>query len=193
MVTDRLKQETLPLHQQLEKWLVHRIKSMQSIDQYTSLLQSFYGFYQPLERNMLPLVESVIPDLAERRKSELLQQDIDTLQPGQTNIPLSTRLPIITNTAAALGAMYVFEGSTLGGSIIAKMVKGKIDRLPGNALQFFQGYGPQTMEKWERFKQYTNEFITTEDQRTALIKGANDTFSLFYQWLKSNQTDKTNE
>lgn len=89
--------------------------------------------------------------------------------------------------------MYVFEGSTLGGSIIAKMVKGKIDELPDNALQFFQGYGTQTMEKWERFKQYTNEFITTEDQHTALINGANDTFSLFYQWLKNDQTDKTNE
>ena len=193
MVTDRLKQETLPLHQQLEKWMVQEIKSMQSIDQYINLLQSFYGFYQPLESNMLPMVEEVVPDLAERRKSTLLQQDIDTLQPVKTSIPLCTQLPAITNTAAALGAMYVFEGSTLGGAIIAKMVKGKIAGLPDNTLQFFKGYGTQTMEKWERFKQYTNGFIASDEQSTALINGANDTFSLFYQWLKNNQTDTTNE
>jgi heme oxygenase len=187
MVTDRLKEETLPLHQQLEKWMVQEIKSMQSIDQYTNLLQSFYGFYQPLESNMLPLVEKVVPDLSERRKSNLLQQDIDALQPDKTSIPLCTQLPTITNTAAALGAMYVFEGSTLGGSIIAKMVKGKIAGLPDNTLQFFQGYGTETMEKWERFKQYTNGFITSDEQRTALINGANDTFQSFHHWLKNNQ------
>lgn len=190
MVTDRLKQETLPLHQQLEKWMVHRIKSMQSIEQYTSLLQSFFGFYQPLESNMLPLVEKVVPDLRERRKSILLQQDIDALKPEKISIPLCTQLPITTNTAAALGAMYVFEGSSLGGSIIAKMVKGKIDGLPDTTLRFFQGYGTQTMEKWDRFRQYINEFITSEEQQTAAINAANDTFYLFYQWLKSNQNSE---
>lgn len=186
MITDRLKQETLPAHQQLEKWMVYRIKSIESVDQYARLLQLFIGFYQPLENHLLPLVQEVVQDLAERRKSGLLWQDIHSLQVDVGNLTVCGQLPVLRSTAAALGAMYVLEGATLGGAIIAKMVKGKLVALPDAALQFFHGYGAGTLEKWNRFKACLNGYVTCEEQHPAVIQGAHETFSFFHEWLKSH-------
>lgn len=186
MITERLKQATLPAHQQLEKWMVYRIKSIDSIEQYTHLLELFIGFYQPLEYHTQPYLQEVVPDLDERRKSHLLWKDIGSLEVEVSCLSLCGRLPAFSNTAQALGALYVMEGSTLGGAIIAKMVKGKITHLPDTSLQFFHGYGAQTMDKWARFKQCMNGYATSEEQGQAVIEGASDTFSFFYEWLRSN-------
>jgi heme oxygenase len=194
MITDQLKKETLTAHQQLEKLLVYRIRSINSVEKYIALLKIFYGFYQPLEGLMEPLIhKEIIPDYDERRKSAALLEDIRHLLQEDTRVILCPQPPAITNTGAALGALYVLEGSTLGGAIIAKMIRTKISGLPGESLRFFTSYGEQTTEKWAAFRQALNAWATTQQQKEAIIFGANETFQQFHNWINIHQTTATDE
>ena len=63
-----------------------------------------------------------------------------------------SELPSIRSHQHALGALYVIEGSTLGGKIISKMISHQIPSTDGHGLTFFNSYGDDTITMWERFK-----------------------------------------
>jgi heme oxygenase len=195
MITDQLKTATLPAHQQLEKLLVYRIKSIHSKEQYLGLLRLFYGFCLPLEEIMMDLLpQNILPDLAERRKAGALLHDIQGMHMGgDVNIPLCGQMPALTNTGEALGALYVMEGSTLGGAIIVKMVQDRVPALVDESLRFFYGYGPETAAKWDLFKETLNVFAATEQDQQAVIYGANETFQAFHAWIQQHEITPTNE
>lgn len=171
--------------------MVYAIKSIHTQEQYLSLLSLFYGFYQPVEQAMLPLVRGVVTDLDERRQSDRLWQDMQVLMPSLTEVPLCRQTPVYATVGEALGALYVFEGSTLGGAIIAKMVRDRVSGLPENALQFFTGYAEATMVKWAQFRQFLLVYADTEWRQQEVVQGANRTFESFYEWLKVHSITHT--
>ncbi len=171
--------------------MVYAIKSMHTQEQYLSLLSLFYGFYQPVQQQVLPLVREIVTDWEERRQSELLWQDMQVLNPLLKEVPLCRHTPVYSSVGEALGALYVFEGSTLGGSIIAKMVRDRLPGLPTGALQFFTGYADATMNKWAQFRQYLLSFADSEAKQQAVILGANQTFESFYEWLQGHSITHT--
>jgi len=194
MVTDQLKSATLPAHQQLEKLLVYRIKAVSSVEDYLNLLRLFYGFCHPLEGVMMPLLsDAIIADLDERRKSTALLQDMERLRGGEVEAPLCDGMPVLSSSGAALGALYVMEGSTLGGSIIADMIRKRLPELPEDSLHFFTGYGPETEAKWTAFKLQLDAFATSEQDKKAVIDGANETFLAFHNWIKQHETTAVHE
>ena len=50
--------------------------------------------------------------------------------------------------ARAAGCFYVLEGATLGSRVILGLLGRARERPAGDATRFFQGYGPQTGERW---------------------------------------------
>jgi heme oxygenase len=86
----------------------------------------------------------------------------------------------IKNHFNALGALYVLEGSVLGGQVISKMI-GRAIGTGSNAFSYFNFYGAQTMEKWAAFKNYLDTIPLTEEQKEYVIRSANDTFENFRQ------------
>lgn len=64
-------------------------------------------------------IERLIPDWSERRRRGLLSDDLSAM-----NVPLPPALdaPPMQDDAALLGAVYVLEGSKLGGAMLAKAV-----------------------------------------------------------------------
>ncbi|RYF86362.1 MAG: heme oxygenase, partial [Chitinophagaceae bacterium] len=101
----------------------------------------FYGYYHPLEKGIARFLdESVLPDLAERRSADLILDDLRAM-----NLPLEIEedsdAPVIESRADTLGALYVMEGSSLGGKVICKMIAGNLNYPDHSALSFFYGYG----------------------------------------------------
>jgi heme oxygenase len=103
-------------------------------------LKIFYGFFHPLE-NIIKnyITNNELADINERRQSELLEKDLQSLNITY-DLKLTDELPGINNTANAFGALYVMEGSTLGGRMISKMLlkNKRVDMSHSNA--FFNGY-----------------------------------------------------
>jgi heme oxygenase len=56
-----------------------------------------------------------------------------------------------TSAESVVGALYVLEGSTLGGQVIARQLAESIGVSPGQGASFFYGHGEQTQAHWKDF------------------------------------------
>lgn len=187
MLSAELKQSTSNVHLHLEQKLISKIKAIYSVNDYSTILQIFYGYYSPLEKRINEsLDKEILPDHFLRRKSESILNDLKTLNiVVPDNIAGNKELPHIVNTFQALGALYVLEGSTLGGKTIAKMIGSK-PGISSNSLTFFESYGDNTMNMWNTFKSALNGLDLTELQRNEVLASAKDTFIKFENWIEKN-------
>ena len=182
MIMEQLKNETKEAHQSLEKLLIPYIKQTNTTETYSRLLEMFYGYMKPVEELIDQHVEkSKIPAYSDRRKAESLLDDLKYW--GKNDIPqLAEQLPEINNYNQAIGAMYVFEGSTLGGKIINKILMGNLGKETPEGFSFYNGYGEQSQAMWGSFTGALNNAELSETDRQEIVAAANDTFIKFKNW-----------
>ena len=175
-VSTNIKEATKDAHVALEKQVVQRLKSIRSNTDYAALLKYFYAYFSHVEKAIAPYItESLLPDYKERRNSNYIKNDILALGSKIEDLPATT-VPVIDNTVKALGALYVMEGSIMGGSIIVKMLeKGGVT----DGVSFFSGYGEATGPMWQKFVAVMNREAISDAQQTDMINAANETFSHF--------------
>lgn len=117
-LVERLRSETMSLHQQLDtKILSHN--PFGELDAYIPFLQMQYGFHLAMESiyNDVRLQE-LFPDLEHRSRLELIRKDLQDLQ---ASLPGTLPLPTAETTAhQALGWLFVSEGSRLGAVALSK-------------------------------------------------------------------------
>ncbi|MET3978166.1 heme oxygenase [Mucilaginibacter sp. UYP25] len=187
MLSDKLKEETKTNHQILEKALVGNLKAIRSAQEYINLLKLFYGYFGGLEVKIERSInKTLLPDNDDRRKTQAIANDITNLDgevPAKAN---GDSLPRITNHLEALGALYVIEGSTLGGKIISKMMQQQLG-LGNKGMSFFTGYGDNTVAMWDAFKDALNQQAENPEQEAVIIAAANQTFLKFGEWFEKNK------
>lgn len=177
----RLRNETRARHEQTEKLLyADAIRAgTLSRTEYGQLLRMHYLFHQALETAVA--VQAVFftgCDRVARQKTPWLVADLKRL-----GVPLPEPRPELFadwNAYQLLGAMYVAEGSTLGGQVIAKALA-RIPELSEiiASSQFFIGYGEQTGLRWKTFGLYlTNRADGYADE---VVDAANRAFVIFGQ------------
>jgi len=177
----RLKEETKTAHQTLEKKVVLQLKAIRSEADYASFIHSFYLYFNALEQKLAAYINNtVVPDLSLRRNSSYLKADLQELgfRNEQEEI---LELPRIENLAQALGAMYVMEGSIMGGPIIVEMLR-KHGLTKGFA--FFSGYGAETGNMWHNFVTVLNERLQSDAEQLQAVNAANETFEKFQYAFK---------
>lgn len=182
---ENLKQTTHEAHIRLEKRIVTHIKSMSAPDEYLGLLYAYHAFIHPLEqaiaRQVLP---DHLPDIGQRMRAGKILDDIRTLGGDPTSSGETATIPDINDLPSAVGALYVLEGSTMGGPYIAAMIQKRMDA--GNALTYFNGYGEDNRAMWVKFLNLlTSENITPYSER--VIQAAQDTFETFDRWMAKYQ------
>ncbi len=184
MLSDKIKEATLAQHQQTEKSLVGKMRSIRSMADYIDLLKTFYGYFGGLEQQIKSNINTAdLQDYNERRKTDAIADDIIALGGQVPPIAQSDDLPSITNNLLAFGALYVIEGSTLGGSIISGMMQKHLTFEDQKGLSFFNGYGAQTQQMWGNFKTSLNSVVKTEADEAVVLKAANDAFAGFKNWI----------
>ncbi|HZZ41345.1 MAG TPA: biliverdin-producing heme oxygenase [Tepidisphaeraceae bacterium] len=187
MITHRLRQETHPLHLEVENVLNLAGRSW-SLPTITNLLTRFYGFYSPWETqvwnqlgmwNLEPLFQG-------RQKTPSLEHDIQALTAQNVDfqhIPRWKGGLDFFDVPTLLGSMYVIEGSTLGGQLIAR----QLEQVPGVAadhISFFRCYGDDVGKMWREFQNVLQTHATSKQAEDAMIDSANKTFAELAQWLK---------
>jgi heme oxygenase len=120
MILKRLKLATSASHTALESQLP-LMKSDLSLDDYHQFVSRFFGFYAPLESQLLAASHWQILafDYQARQKTPRLKQDVLALGSSPESLavtPKCTDLPEVTTREHLLGCLYVIEGATLGGS-----------------------------------------------------------------------------
>ncbi|HEU4551978.1 MAG TPA: biliverdin-producing heme oxygenase [Chitinophaga sp.] len=177
-----LKDYTKREHAQLEKKLIGMIRSTRSTAQYLQLLEMCYGYYHALEAKMDQyLTEEQIPDIAERRKSTAILKDIQDLGGAPPAYLPAVPVPAIHSYPQALGAAYVLEGSTLGGMIIAGMIREQLQLSAPEGFAFFTSYGQAVQDMWRKFHMYLGALAGETAQQQAAYT-ARETFLKFNEW-----------
>ena len=186
MLSEILKTQTSVNHLLLEKKLISFMKTIRTEAEYARFLALFYGYFGALELSINKCLNaSIIPDYENRRKTEALKIDLKILNQEDLKLAASELLPVIENHLQSLGALYVIEGSTLGGKIISKMIKQQL-KTEVMAFTFFTGYGDQSANMWNSFKHILNS-ITQPDQIGIIVESANVTFQKFSFWFDFNE------
>ena len=177
-----VKSETAYLHQQVEEILVPKLRSIESINDYAVILQMFYGYFQPVGELIYQYITpAILPDVEKRRTTRLIIEDLKEIGVPTSSLVLCQSLPFIHNIPSAFGALYVLEGSTLGGKVIARMME-KNSAIPDTALQFFSGYKEETGPMWMNFVQVLN----SQSETGEIVHAANQTFSHLKNWMQSS-------
>ncbi|QMU28915.1 biliverdin-producing heme oxygenase [Adhaeribacter radiodurans] len=192
MILEALKARTATSHRNVEASPLMQPIANRTLtpENYTQILRKFYGFFQPLENAIHHVagLEYYLPDLATRRKAASILQDLRAIH--QENIvlatlPLCPDVPIISDFNGALGALYVMEGSTLGGKFISKIVYETLGFTPENGIAFFNGYGTQTGPKWKAFQEALRRYTSTSTQEEAIVNSATCTFQKLEVWFNN--------
>ena len=180
MILEQLRTATAEAHEGLEQRLFPYLENITAPEEYVRLLKAFYGFVKPVQELIYNQVEeNMSADLDERRNADLILADLEEMD-SEDAVQLCDKLPDLSTQPRAFGALYVLEGSTLGGKIIANTLAAKLP--PPHALRFFRGYGSETGIMWKRFiAQLENPALQGKSEE--VIAGAADTFDFFDKWL----------
>ncbi|RYY40433.1 MAG: biliverdin-producing heme oxygenase [Chitinophagaceae bacterium] len=178
----RLKEDTRRVHETLEARLLPYLEAVTDADTYAHLLRAFHSYYAALEKAVAKVLRpDALPDFTQRRKAEWLLLDLEALgRPTHDRELPASLLPAIDDEAAAWGALYVLEGSTLGGRLICRMLD---KQLPGAPLRFFGGYGAQTGPYWMAFLG-AFEKAAPGLSYDAILRAATHTFQSLDLWLQ---------
>ncbi|TYZ06772.1 biliverdin-producing heme oxygenase [Hymenobacter lutimineralis] len=182
-ILTRLRQQTRPYHDALEQNTFNRElgAGQVSVAATAHFLRKIYGFLVPYEAQLRRqgLAFSAEWELPQRSRSPLILADLASLPEGPLPPALCPLMPPLSTRAELLGAMYVMEGSTLGGQVITRQLA-----QAGIPLQrYFRGYGELTGPRWKTFCRLLTQEAAHVDQEQ-LVTSAAQTFQLLDAWLK---------
>lgn len=183
----RLREATRPQHERLEA-SVAILRPSADEHSYRRHLERLYGLLLPLERAIaaVPGLGELGLDFERRRKSGALAHDLEALGAGAqalSRLPRCGFLPELADVPAALGCLYVVEGSSLGGQVLYRELAPRMPRAMRVASRYLRFYGAETGERWRTF---LDALAPYEDQRhdsAALVQAAQSTFAVFHSWL----------
>lgn len=187
-----LRQATDAAHERL-----HHLPAFASLaagrigrDEYVALLRRLLGFHRAVEA-ALAAAPSLRPfgiAIEERRRAPLLEADLDALDamPGLAAPPVAPPVAPLAappaSAAAAMGWLYVVEGSTLGGRHLARGLDGLLGEAEAGR-RFLLGHGARHGAMWRACCEAIEQCGATPGGMAAMIEGANDAFRCFEDWF----------
>ncbi|KQB40011.1 biliverdin-producing heme oxygenase [Flavobacterium aquidurense] len=178
---EKLKTRTATSHKKLESLTVSAsiLAPNMQIDDYCHYLSLMYEVYYSTQEVVFPVLNDLIPDLKEREKTQLIQDDLSFL-----NYTKNKSASVFKNENIsipfALGMLYVVEGSTLGGRYILK----NVETIPGldqqKGVSYFTGYGNKTGSYWKNFLNLLTAYEEENNCEDEIIEGAVYAFDCIY-------------
>lgn len=157
-------------------------------DGYAALLCRLLGFHLAVEASLAaaPSLAAFGIDLGERRRSGMLRQDLLALgitapappAPGFAVAPL----PRLASAGEAMGRLYVTEGATLGGRMLAR----GLDPLLGTGeagRAFLLGHGARHGAMWLAFCAALERCGADPARQAGMLRGATASFAAFEAWF----------
>lgn len=152
----RLRTATRSAHRLLEQHPVVQplLSPALTVEEYQRILHAFADFYRVLEPPLLDELMRLsdkqdIPYRYQQRWS-LLQDDLRDLDTTIRIVPSAAQvLPAIDDTGALLGVLYVLEGATQGGRIIAPNLARTLGLDAACGARYFHLY---RQGMWQHFK-----------------------------------------
>lgn len=185
VVRQALRAATHEIHERLHQHPALAAVQDGAIDRvaYRRLLARLYGFHIGFER-----AARIKPE-----RSVWLERDLAALgmnSERRAALPLCRGFPALALPEALLGALYVVEGSALGGVTLARGLEGLFGVGVLDGRRFFTGHQAETGRAWRAYLARLSATDWTAEQQATILSTATATFALFECWLGGwNDTD----
>lgn len=178
----RLKRETAQQHGELERKL-DLLRPDIDRAAYVELLVRFHRIYAAWEPLLFRLIGPIFPEWpAGRSRLGLLEDDLKSLGVHGWSEDAVT-FPFLTDVPEALGAMYVFEGSTLGSQFLIRHFERTLGITAESGGSFFNGYGAETGAKWREFAEAAEAYAERSEEHDRIVSGAQSMFEAMQREL----------
>lgn len=175
-VSEYLKQNTASYHDAAEKLFNSKkiFSKTFTLEDYKKIIHSNYLMLLHSEDKIFKKLDKYSEklQLSDRMKLPLIEKDLKSLLLKKAVADSELEL---ASQHEALGAMYVIEGSTLGGNVIAKQLS-KTDGFDGITFNFFGCYHKNTGAMWKSFKE-TLDAEVHENNYDEVLSGAKKLYS----------------
>ena len=182
-----LKSETRPHHERAER-VVHLMSPDLSVTGYRRYLEAFHGLHATLEPLLATRLQGLSAELRlpERSKLALLREDLFALGHDEASLARLARPPppSLPGAPEALGALYVMEGSTLGGQLQSRHLRRHFASEAVGDFRYFQSYGEAVGPMWKAFGEALLRACPEPETAPRVVQGAQATFDAFESWLR---------
>jgi heme oxygenase len=186
----RLKEAIMPLHDEAEKFgPLHTIpKGTATLDQYEEILKRLYGFVFPAEEMIEPGIirENMRFDYDYQRRLPHLVKDLDYFGISETEaktLPRCNSLPLLDSFDSTLGLLYLFEGSRLGGQVLAKALRDKFGFQNNQGYCYFGSDEVDIGPRWKSFRLMVEDHVNSGGKAHEIISSAQTGFACLNRWL----------
>lgn len=186
LMRQALRAATHDIHERLHRHPALAAVQDGTIDHvaYCRLLARLHGFHFGFER-----AARIKPERSVWLERDLAALGVDPKQMAAQ--PLCRGFPTMALPEALLGALYVVEGSALGGVALARGLDGVLGVGVLDGRRFFAGHKSETGNAWRAYLARLSATSHTAEQQATIISTAIATFALFECWL-GGWNDKDN-
>lgn len=175
-LSQRLKTETASEHERMHQ-LMGQADVFATPEKYAQFTLSQYYFQQEIESLFdKDDVADLIPDLEIRGRSQQALLDLQDLSVEPQGSELHSKNVTLP---AALGWIYVSEGSTLGAAFLFKEAQNRLGFSTEFAARNLAAYPEGRAKVWKRFVQALDDAQYSKEQQDQVIQGALDAFAYF--------------
>ena len=97
-------------------------------------------------------------------------------------------LPPLADPSHLFGCLYVLEGATLGGQIVARHLQASLGLTPETGASYFSGYGVQTGVQWKAFCALLTAYAARVDDTREILAGAHATYATLTAWMRATDS-----
>ncbi|GAB4063390.1 biliverdin-producing heme oxygenase [Uliginosibacterium sediminicola] len=180
-LSSRLKGETAAQHERMHR-LMERGNPFSSREAYARFVAAQYLFQRDIEHLFAdPAVRAAVPDLDSRGRQQASRDDLADLGAAVPEAPIAS---VGVSMPAALGWLYVSEGSTLGAAFLFKEAQARLGLSAEFGARNLAAYPEGRAQVWRRFvASLDSEQIPFADH-DQVIAGANLAYDRFGELLQ---------
>ena len=188
----RLKRETTAVHQHLETQLGLLDPGL-DVHGYRRVLETFYGYYVPVEIDVTRLAAAEPPlGFSLRTRAELIERDLLALGRSLAELaalPLCRDRPELSSLEELAGSLYVLEGACLGGQVLIPLLHRRLGVAKDSGAAFFAGDEEGTLPRWTVIVAWLDGLPRTGASTAKIISAAKATFDAFARWARLLEGD----
>ncbi|MET0312255.1 MAG: biliverdin-producing heme oxygenase, partial [Burkholderiaceae bacterium] len=180
-LSHRLKTETAAQHERMHH-LMERCGPFASRESYARFVAAQYLFQRDVEHLFSDAaVKAAVPDLDLRGRQAASLADLADLGATAPRVPLGT---LAVSMPAALGWLYVSEGSTLGAAFLLKEAKAKLAVDENFGARNLAAYPEGRAASWRAFVHALDTAAYTASEQDEIVAGANAAYDRFGSLLE---------
>jgi heme oxygenase len=174
---EKLRESTKAQHAKLDQIseMNQLTSSSVGVDDYKDYLLAFRNIYSTIEKDIYDYSSHYLKGITLNQRLPYLKSDLEQFDVGSQTVKETQKLDLSNHEY--LGALYVMEGSRLGGAMIGRHLEKQLDYDKNNLAFLFSS----PAIKWAQIISFLNE--QADENHVQITKGAQKVFKYFYDEL----------